>query len=70
MTNQVIQVDGMSCEHCKSAVENALTALSGVDQAEVNLEAGNVTVDYDSEKVTTNDMKDAIEDQGYDVPQL
>ena len=45
MTNQVIQVDGMSCEHCKSAVENALTALSGVDQAEVNLEAGNVTVD-------------------------
>ncbi|MCE5038855.1 copper chaperone CopZ [Staphylococcus auricularis] len=70
MTTKVIQVDGMSCEHCKSAVENALTALTGVDQAEVSLEKGNVSVNYDSEKVTTNDMKDAIEDQGYDVPQL
>ncbi len=67
MTNQTIQVEGMSCEHCKNAVETALKDLDGVSQAEVNLEQGQVNVDYDDSKVDFEDMRDAIEDQGYDV---
>ncbi|RIP37168.1 copper chaperone [Staphylococcus gallinarum] len=67
MTKEIITVDGMSCEHCKQAVEGALTNLDGVTTAEVNLSDGNVTVNYDQTQVTTDNMKDAIEDQGYDV---
>lgn len=69
MAKEIIAVEGMSCDHCKQAVEGALTNLDGVTTAEVNLEAGNVTVDYDQTQVTTDNMKEAIEDQGYDVKQ-
>ncbi|MCY1572515.1 copper chaperone CopZ [Staphylococcus pettenkoferi] len=67
MANQTIQVEGMSCEHCKNAVETALKDLDGVSQAEVSLEQGQVNVDYDDSKFDFEDMRDAIEDQGYDV---
>ena len=67
MTTEIIQVEGMSCDHCKHAVEGALTNLSGVSTATVDLSAGNVQVDYDDKQVEFTDMKSAIEDQGYDV---
>ncbi|MDN8969195.1 copper resistance protein CopZ, partial [Staphylococcus aureus] len=35
--------------------------------ADVNLENGQVSVHYDDSKVAVSQMKDAIEDQGYDV---
>ncbi len=67
MTTETIKVEGMSCEHCKHAVESALTNLDGVSTANVNLEEGNVKVDFDDNKVTSPNMYEAIEDQGYDV---
>ncbi|WP_088036864.1 copper chaperone CopZ [Evansella clarkii] len=67
MKKDVIQVEGMTCNHCKAAVEGTLNNLDGVKGAEVNLEAKNVTVDYDESVVTVDKMKEEIEDQGYDV---
>ncbi|MBR7553131.1 copper chaperone CopZ [Allobacillus sp. GCM10007491] len=64
---QTINVQGMTCGHCKMSVENALTELDGVQKAEVNLDAGNVAVTYDETKIDDAAMKEAIEDQGYDV---
>jgi len=60
-----LNVQGMTCGHCKAAVEGALKKLEGVSVAEVNLEAGNVAVTYDEGKVSVDNMKAAIEDQGY-----
>ncbi|SCT95541.1 copper chaperone [Staphylococcus xylosus] len=67
MATETIKVEGMSCEHCKHAVESALTNLDGVSTADVNLEEGNVKVDFDDNKVTSSNMYEAIENQGYDV---
>ncbi|MCE3399678.1 cation transporter, partial [Staphylococcus aureus] len=41
--------------------------LNGVQSAEVNLEENNVRVEFDDSKVNITQMKDAIEDQGYDA---
>jgi copper chaperone len=49
------------------AVTNALKELDGVEKVEVSLEKGTVEVEYDDKKVTIEKMKNAIEDQGYDV---
>ena len=38
MTQKIIKVEGMSCEHCINAVESALAKLNGVSSAEVNLD--------------------------------
>ncbi|WP_459501289.1 copper chaperone CopZ [Bacillus sp. C1] len=62
-----LNVQGMTCNHCKMAVTNALTELEGVQNVEVHLQEGTVNVEYDSAKVDADKMKEVIEDQGYDV---
>ncbi|KFZ43506.1 copper chaperone [Anoxybacillus flavithermus] len=62
-----LQVQGMTCGHCKAAVTNALQALDGVSRVEVHLQEGTVDVDYDEIKVSVEKLKEAIEEQGYDV---
>ncbi|WP_209367160.1 copper chaperone CopZ [Sediminibacillus dalangtanensis] len=64
---KTLNVQGMSCGHCKMAVEGALKNLDGVSAAEVDLEAGKVDVTYDDAKVSFEAMKEAVEEQGYDV---
>jgi copper chaperone len=58
---------GMTCNHCKMSVTNALTELEGVQNVEVHLQEGTVNVEYDDTKVDVEKMKEVIEDQGYDV---
>lgn len=68
MINKIIlNVEGMSCSHCENAVKKAVLALSGIDDISVDLAAKTVTVAYDDAKVSPANMKEAIEDQGYDV---
>lgn len=64
---KVISVQGMTCNHCKMSVEGALKKLSGVTSAVVSLDQKNVTVTYNENEVSFDQMKEAIEDQGYDV---
>ncbi|QBK25311.1 MULTISPECIES: copper chaperone CopZ [Ureibacillus] len=62
-----LHVQGMTCGHCKAAVTNALKELDGVKRVEVHLQEGTVDVDYDETKVNVEKLKEAIEEQGYDV---
>ncbi|PKR78062.1 copper-binding protein [Halalkalibacillus sediminis] len=62
-----LSVSGMTCGHCKSAVQDALKNLSGVTSVEVHLDSGKVDVVYDDALVSKEDMEEAIEEQGYDV---
>lgn len=62
-----LEVQGMTCGHCKMSVEGALKGMAGVSAAEVNLETGKVEVTYDDSKVSLDNMKETVEDQGYDV---
>ncbi|WP_411955582.1 copper chaperone CopZ [Alkalibacillus sp. S2W] len=62
-----LKVQGMSCGHCKQAVQGALKELDGIASVEVNLDTGNVDVTYDEDTVGKEEMEEAIEEQGYDV---
>ena len=66
MEKITLNVQGMSCGHCKAAVETAVKEL-GEAEANVNLEAGTVEVTYDPATVNVSQVKEAIEDAGYDV---
>ncbi|MDR1801548.1 MAG: copper chaperone CopZ [Lachnospiraceae bacterium] len=63
----VINVDGMSCEHCVKAVSDAVGALDGVSNVEVSLVDNTATVEYDEDEVSLGEICEAIEDQGYDI---
>ncbi|MFZ5641859.1 MAG: copper chaperone CopZ [Bacillota bacterium] len=67
MTTSVLNVEGMSCAHCKKAVENALKTLDGVDGAEVNLDKGTVTIEHDNNVVSAEGLKKTIREAGYEV---
>jgi copper chaperone len=63
----VLNIGGMSCNHCKMAVEKALKSLDGVTGASVDLEKNSATVDFESEKISAEDLKAVISDAGYEV---
>jgi len=67
MKNITLNVEGMSCSHCVNAVTKAVTALDGVSGVSVSLEGKTVGVDFDEEKVSLDSIKEAIEEEGYDV---
>jgi copper chaperone len=65
MQNVTLQVEGMSCQHCVSSVEKALKEVGAT--GEVNLAAKSVAVQFNESKVKLEAIKEAIEEQGYDV---
>lgn len=62
-----LQVNGMTCDHCERAVKGALEDLNGIQGSEVDVNSGRVVVMYDDSLVSKEDMKKAIEEQGYEV---
>jgi copper chaperone len=67
MIEKTLSVEGMSCGHCKAAVEGELRALPGIEKADVDLATGTVEVCYDESEVRTEDLRGAIERAGYRV---
>jgi copper chaperone len=67
MIEKTLNVEDMSCAHCKAAIESELKALPGIEKANADVAMGKVEVRYDESKVGTEDLKSAIEDAGYRV---
>jgi copper chaperone len=67
MENVTLKVSGMSCGHCVKAVEGSVGKLNGVEKVSVDLDNGQVQVQYDSSAVSLEQIKETIDDQGYDV---
>jgi copper chaperone len=65
MAKVTLNVKGMSCSHCVNAVEKAVREAGA--SGTVDLAGGTVTIEYDENTVTLEQLKQAIEDQGYDV---
>ena len=67
MTQTTLNVEGMSCGHCKAAVEGELGKLLGVERSEADVEKVIVEVRYDEGRVTTDDLQEAVAQAGYTV---
>lgn len=67
VTLTTLDVKGMSCSHCVNAVETALKELIGIETVSVDLKGNQVTFSYDDEAVSLGKVKEAIEEEGYDV---
>lgn len=61
--NIELNVSGMTCGHCKSAVESALKAVAGVATVEVDLAGGKAKVS--GERVNLEALVAAVADEGY-----
>ncbi|SOD42664.1 heavy-metal-associated domain-containing protein [Nitrosovibrio sp. Nv4] len=67
MQTETITVKGMTCMGCVNSVKNVLEKIPGVSSADVSLEQGLVTVQYDVAMAGVAQFKEAIEDAGFEV---
>ena len=66
MATATYEVTGMTCEHCVNAVKGEISQLSGVDQVNVELDGGKVTVTSVA-PVDDAEVRAAVEKAGYQV---
>ena len=60
------EVSGMSCQHCVDAVTAEVGRIAGVEQVQVDLASGAVTVTSSSDLDAT-DVRAAVDEAGYDL---
>jgi copper chaperone len=67
MEKIVLNIEGMSCEHCVKAVYNALDDLAGVENIDVSLKEKTVSFEYDPAQTPLKSIELAITEEGYTV---
>ncbi len=67
MSTKNIKVNGMTCKHCIMRVEKSLLDVDTVTDVKINLNSGEVTVNYTSTDDLTEKLKIAVENAGYKV---
>jgi len=68
--NVTLNIEGMTCASCSSAVERALKKQNGVQTASVNLATNKATVVYDPAIVKMGTLKKAVENAGYKASEI
>lgn len=67
MNTLKLNVNGMSCDHCVKSIKNGLLEKNGVAFVEVSLKEKSVKIDYSEVVITIDEIKNVIEEIGYDV---
>jgi copper chaperone len=66
-THAILNVPTVSCDHCKMAIESAVSALAGVGAVAVDVTEKTVTIDFDSASVSLDSIEEAVTGEGYEV---
>ncbi|KAF9163964.1 serine/threonine protein kinase Ran1 [Mortierella sp. AD011] len=67
LTTTRLDISGMTCASCVSAIESSLSSLQGIRQVQVNLLAKSGVIVHDPTLIGVRDLITAVEDTGFDV---
>ncbi|GAB7364684.1 hypothetical protein MBLNU230_g5485t1 [Neophaeotheca triangularis] len=62
-----VAIEGMTCGACTSAVETGFADIPGLVQFNISLLAERAVILHDSEKLSTDQIVEAVEDRGFDA---
>lgn len=65
MTTKTLNVEGMTCASCVQSVEKTTKNLTGVTQSNVNLATEKLTINFDANTVSLQEIQDAVSNAGY-----
>ena len=65
--NKILNVDGITCEHCVDTIKEAVEILDGVFNVDVDIEKKQVVVEFDEKMRNQKIYKDKIEKVGVKV---
>lgn len=63
----MINVDGMTCNSCVQTIEKSISKLGGVQSISVSLKGKTAQVHYSPEKVTAKQLRESIEEMGFEA---
>ncbi len=64
MEDLTLQINGMSCGHCVSRVQKALSKLDGVEVRNVGV--GSAEMSYDPSRVSPDKILEAVDSAGFE----
>jgi copper chaperone len=65
--NKILNVDGITCEHCVDTIKKAVGILDGVYSVDVDVEKKQVDVEFDEKLAKPEDLIHKIEEVGFEV---
>ncbi|EOA91240.1 Cu(2+)-transporting P-type ATPase [Exserohilum turcicum] len=70
MATMTLKIDGMTCGACTSAIESGFQGVKGVGNVSISLVMERAVVQHDPNVITTDEIKEIIEDRGFDAEVL
>jgi copper chaperone len=67
MQTDSMNVSGMQCGGCSTKISLALNAITGVEDVQVSLASGRVTVRYDEERTSPQQLEAVVINAGFGV---
>ncbi len=67
MTQKVLKVEGMTCQHCVQTITQAIGKLEGTNKVEVNLDKKEVKVDFDEGEISLEAITSQIIEAGFEL---
>lgn len=67
MKKITIQLEDLVCPMCSSKIENGLKKANGILQVSVSYNASKAKITYDENIISIDDIRDIIEDLGYEI---
>ena len=64
---EVLNVDGITCDHCVNTIKEAVVSLIGIYSVEVDIEKKQVIVELDNKQAKTEDLIGKITEAGFEV---
>lgn len=67
MKKVMMKLDGMTCPSCLTKIKKAVESIPGTDDIKVLFNAGKLKFVMDPAQTNSNEIKNAIEEMGYEV---
>jgi len=67
MQQKSLNINGMTCAACAQRIEKITAKLPGVSEVSVNFAAEKLTIAFDEEKVSVQEIQNAVSNAGYEL---
>ena len=67
MKQELIKVEGMTCQHCVQTITKALNSISGLNSIDVILDKKEVNVHFDENETNLQEITKKIIEVGFEI---
>ena len=68
MRQEIVKVEGMTCQHCVQIITDALKNIAGLNTVNVDLVKKEVSVEFNENETKLQKISDKIIEVGFELP--